>query len=116
MGETFMTANTQIEELISKKKQIIERTASLLTEAVIDRIKNGNLTRNTEKDVKNSIRDFNEEEQIEILSRAMVMVGMNINKGSGRSFEDDDNSYFTSGTPKKVKSRSDIFGGRRFDD
>lgn len=110
MGETFMSANTQIEELISKKKQIIERAASLLAEAILDRIKTGNLTRNTEKDIKNSIRNFSEEEQVEILSKAIVLVGMNNNK-SNRKNDDDDNYKFNN---KKIRSRSEIFG--RYDD
>ena len=111
MGETFMSAITQIEELINKKKQIIERAASLISEAIIDRIKSGNMSRATEKDIKNSIKNFSLEEQVEILSRAIVFVGMN-NKTN--NYSDDDNGY-RSNSGKKVKSRSDLFG-KRFDD
>ena len=113
MGENFMSAVTQIEDLISKKKQIIERAAGLLAEAVLDRIKTGNLTRNSEKDIKNAIRNFSSEEQTEILSKAIVLIGMN-NNSKNKSNYDDDNDY-RSNSGKKVKSRSDIFG-RRFDD
>lgn len=113
MGETFMSAITQIEELINKKKQIIERAASLISEAIIDRIKSGNMNRATEKDIKNAIRNFSDEEQIEILSRAIVFIGMNTNKTSNHS-DDDDNNY-RSNSGKKSKSRSDLFG-RRIDD
>lgn len=108
MSETFMSAITQIEDLVSKKKQINERTASLLTEAVIDRMKSGNLTRATEKDIKNAIRGFSEEEQVDILIRALVMLGMNTNKTSRNQNNDDDDDY--SGNRKKIKNRSDIFG------
>jgi hypothetical protein len=112
MGETFMSANTQIDELVSKKKQIIERAASLLAEAILDRIKTGNLTRNTEKDVMNSIRNFSDEEQIQILSKAIILVGMNNTSKGSRKNNDDDYQF---NTDKKIKSRSDIFS-RRFDD
>ena len=113
MGETFMSAITQIDDLVSKKKQIIERAASLLAEAILDRIRTGNLTRNTEKDIKNAIKNFSSEEQTEILSRAIIFVGMNMNKRNSNNYDDDDNYYSPSG--KKVKNRSDLFG-RRFDD
>jgi hypothetical protein len=113
MGENFMSAATQIEDLISKKKQIIERAAGLLAEAVLDRIKSGNLTRNSEKDIKNAIRNFSSEEQTEILSKAIILIGMNNNSKNKSGYDDDDDYRPNPG--KKVKSRSDIFG-RRFDD
>lgn len=113
MGETFMSAITQIDDLVSKKKQIIERAASLLAEAILDRIRTGNLTRNTEKDIRNAIKSFSAEEQAEILSRAIIFVGMNMNKHSSNNY-DDDNGY-RNNSGKKVKNRSDLFG-RRFDD
>ena len=111
MGETFMSASTQIDELVSKKRQIIERAASLLSEAILDRIRTGNLTRNTEKDIKNSLRNFSLDEQTEILTKALVLVGMNGNKSTSR-YDDDDDDYWhqPSTTGKKIKSRSDIFG------
>ena len=112
MGETFMSAITQIDDLVSKKKQIIERAASLLAEAILDRIRTGNLTRNTEKDIKNAIKSFSAEEQAEILARAIVMVGMNTSKN--KSIYDDDTDYRPN-SGKKVKNRSDLFN-RRFDD
>lgn len=114
MGETFMSAVTQIDDLVSKKRQIIERAASLLAEAILDRVRSGNLTRNTEKDIKNAIKSFSTEEQAEILSKAIIYVGMNSNGKRNNSNYDDDDDYRISPT-KKVKNRSDLFG-RRFDD
>ena len=116
MGENFTSAITQIEDLASKKKQINERAAALISEAILDRIRSGNLTRNSEKDIRNAIRQFSDEEQVEILTKALVLVGMNV-KGARRVEvdDDDDNAYFNTGSAKKIKSRSDIFG-RRFDD
>ena len=112
MGETFMSAITQIEDLVTKKRQIIERAASLLAEAILDRIRVGNITRATEKDVKNAIKSFSMEEQVEILTKASVIVGMNMSKSTS-SYDDDDD--YRPNTGKKVKSRSDIFG-RKYDD
>lgn len=114
MGETFMSAITQIDDLVSKKKQIIDRAASLLAEAILDRVRSGNLTRNTEKDIKNAIKNFSAEEQAEILSKAIIYVGMNSNGKRNSNYDDDYEGYRP--TPgKKVKNRSDLFG-RRFDD
>ena len=108
MSETFMSASTQIDDLVAKKKQILERTASLLAEAILDRIRTGNLTRNTEKDIKMAIRNFTAEEQADILSKALVLVGMNNTRNTSNYDDDDDYGRHTPG--KKVRSRSDIFG------
>ena len=105
MAENFMSAITQIEDLVSKKKQIIERTSSLLAEAILDRIRTGTLTKNTEKDIKNAIRSFSDDEQAEILSKTIIYIGMNSFK---KNSSNDDDYYPKTG--KKVKSRSDIFG------
>ena len=107
-----MSAVTQIEDLVTKKNQIIERSASLLAEAILDRVRSGNLTRNTQKDIMNAIRSFSAEEQTEILSRAIIYVGMNTSKNKS-NYDDDDYGRPNSG--KKLKTRSDLFG-RRFDD
>ena len=108
MSETFMSAVTQIDGLINKKNQIIERVASLLAEAILDRIRSGNLTRSTEKDIHNAIKSFSNEEQLEILSKAIVIVGMNMSKNTSNNNYDDDDDYRPN--PKKVKNRSDLFG------
>ena len=110
MGETFMSAVTKIDDLVTKRKQIIEKTASLLAEAILDRIKCGNLTRNSEKDIKNAIKAFTIEEQNEILVKTIIYVGMNNTKNHN---SDDDDEFQFNG--KKVNSRSDLFR-RRFDD
>ena len=116
MGETFMSAITKIEELITKKKQINDRAASLLSEAILDRIRSGNLTRNSEKDIKNSLREFSLEEREEILTKALIYVGMNTTSNKSTSqYNDDDDDDFTGRSGKKVKNRADLFG-RRYDD
>ena len=111
MGENFMSAITQIDDLVSKKRQIIDRAASLLAEAILDRMHTGNLTKNTEKDIRNAIRSFSPEEQSDILSRALIYIGMNGTKNRNSNNNDGDDYR----SDRKVKSRSDLFG-RRFDD
>ena len=113
MGENFMSAITQIEDLVSKKKQIIDRAASLLAEAVLDRIRTGALSKNSERDIKNAIKSFSDEEQTEILTKAMIYIGMNISKNNSSNV-DDDYDYHRPKSGKKMKSRSDLFG--RYDD
>lgn len=107
MGETFMSAITKIEDLITKKKQINDRAASLLSEAVLDRMKSGNLTRNSEKDIKNALKDFSPEEKEEILVRTLVYIGMNASVNKSNSSSDYDDDDYRSG--RKVRSRSDLF-------
>ena len=107
MGENFMSANTQISDLLRKKNQIIDKVASLLSEAILDRIQNNTVGKTTETDIKNSIRGFSSEEQVEILTKAMVLVSMNKTSKT----DNDDNEY---DRRKKIKNRSDIFG--RYDD
>ena len=112
MGENFMSAITKIDDLVSKKKQIIERAASLLAEAFLDRMRSGNVTKNSEKDITNAIKNFSNDEQVEILSKAIIYIGMNTS-GSKSNYNDDNYDY-NRRSGKKVKSRSDLFG--RYDD
>lgn len=107
MAENFMSAITQIEDLVTKKNQIIDKVAGLLSEAIIDRIKSGTLNKSTQRDVMNAIKGFSTEEQVQILSRAIIYVGMNTNKNKTNYDNDEFNSRPNSG--KKVKSLSDIF-------
>ena len=114
MGENFMSTITQIEDYASKKNQIIDKVASLLAEAIIGRIQSGTMNSNTQRDIMNAIKSFNAEEQSQILSKAIIYVGMNMNTTSKSNYKDDDfDARYNSG--KKNKSRSDrMFRG--FDD
>ena len=109
MAMNALTAETLISDLDRKRGQIDEKEASILAEFILDRIQNNTLSRNTEKDIKNLIQNSNINIQVEILIKALVLVGMN-NKTS-RAIE---NNRQGSSNPKKIKNRSDIFG--RYDD
>lgn len=111
MGENFMTAITQIGDLLRKRDQIIDKTAGYISDAVVDRMRNGKLAKSTEKDIRSAIEGFSKEEQVDILTSAIVYVGMNAGGGSSRATDDydDDRDY----TPRRPpRNRGDIFRGR----
>lgn len=110
MGENFMSIITRIKsDIVETRKKMHEKTASLITEAILDRVQNGTISRNTEKEINTAIEDFSEKEQIAILVKVAVLVAMNAK--SGRRNTNNDNRY----EPRKnIKNRSDLFG--RYDD
>ena len=101
MSETFVTASTQIGDLVRKREQIIEKTAGLVSEVIMGRVNDGNLARSNEKDVLNLIKDFSVEEQNIILVKALIITGMNSSSSSSS------NDIFESA--RKRGSRSDLF-------
>lgn len=110
MGETFMTAGTQIEGLIEKRDAILDKTAGLLAEAVIDRAKSGNLKKSTEKDITNLIKDFGADEQAIITRKALLLVAMNAKFGPSQmndAYDDATRSLHSN------RSQSNIFQNRR---
>ena len=58
MGENFMTAGTQIESLVEKKKEIYDKAANLLAEAIMERTNTSTVNMNTKKDILNIIKGF----------------------------------------------------------
>ena len=108
MGETVMSATTQMYDLIRKEDQINERRAALISEVILGRIQNKTLNESTETDILNMIKEIPDEFKITVLTRALVLVGMN-NVKTSRNFDED---RFE--PRKKVKNRSDIFG--RYDE
>jgi len=106
MGENYVSAKPQIDDLLGRKTdQIKERVAALVVEVILDRIQNNTIGKNTEKEIENLIELASVEAKVEILTKALVLVGMN-NKTSKVS---DDRRYESN--KKKIRSRSDIFGG-----
>lgn len=108
MSENFISATTQIGDLVRKRLQIIEKVAGLLADVIIGRMKDGNLTRSNEKDIKNSIKDFSAEEQVDILVKALVITGMNSSSNTS-SFNDNDDYP---AKKNKKGNRSDLFSSR----
>lgn len=72
-----MTAGTQIESLVEKKKEIYDKAANLLASAIMERSSTDRVAMNTKRDITNVIKGFTPEEQVEILTTALVILGMN---------------------------------------
>lgn len=105
MSETFVSANTKIEDLLTKRDQILEKTAGLVAEVILGRQQDNSLQRSNEKDVEKMISRFSTEEQVIILSKALVLVGMNNNSSSSSGFSYDP----FDGSRRKNGSRSSLF-------
>lgn len=74
----FTTARSEIENLVSKKEQIIVKAAGIVAEAVKDRMKSGKLDTRTTSDIKRLLEGFSKEDVAEIMLQAMVIfAGMN---------------------------------------
>ena len=101
----FMSAMTEIGELVQKKLQIVRKTASLLSEAIVDRARNGKLNGNTKIDIKNSLKEFSDEEKVDILTEAIILVAQ---QNSTKKTFDDAGGYIP--PSKKGGKRSSIFG------
>lgn len=101
----FMSAMTEIGELVQKKLQIVRKTASLLSEAIVDRARSGKLSGNTKIDIKNTLNEFSDEEKVDILTEAIILVAQ---QNSTKKYNDDDGGYVS--PSKKGGKRSSIFG------
>lgn len=77
MGENFMTAGTQIENLLEMKKEMFNKAANLIVEATVNRSVSGVVSMGTKKDIMNILKEFTNEEKVEILSTAFVILAMN---------------------------------------
>jgi hypothetical protein len=84
---TFMELTTQITGLVEKKKEIIAKTANMLSKAVLERA-NMNKTNSLENDIKKSLEGFSNEEKIDILTKTIVNVSKQ-NKYKDKNDEED---------------------------
>lgn len=93
MSKNFTTANQEIEELLSKRDRILEKTAGIVAEAVIDRAKSKNILTSsrdaTYKDIRYAIRNFSTDDQVQILINALMMSAANNSGGSKSSYYGD---------------------------
>ena len=84
----FTTAKQEIQDLISKRNQIIKKAAGIIADAVKTRANSGRLDGRTKQDINNMLKDFSNEEKVAILTEAIVSVagfsGTN-NNGNRRS-------------------------------
>ena len=106
MSETFMTAGTKMEDLVSKKEKLLDSAGGLVAEAVIGRAKERGIKKGTLlNDIENLIRRFDEKEKTEILKTALFYMASNGNY-SRNTDDDDDYGY----SPRSSHSRSGLFG------
>lgn len=93
MSKNFTTANQEIEELLSKRDKILEKTAGIVAEAVIDRAKSKNILTSsrdaTYRDIRYAIRNFSTDDQVQILINALMMTAANNSGGSRSSYYGD---------------------------
>ena len=106
MGETFMSISVRIDELLEKEKKIVEKAAALISDAVIGRIKERKVAMNMEKDIKNAIKGFSPEKQIDILAHAITLIGMN----SGANIS---SSTYCDANEDDGSLRNSVFMGKR---
>ena len=84
----FTTAASEIQNLTSKRNQIIKKAGGIIAEAIKDRSASGRLDNRTKGEVLNMIKEFSDEEKAEILVEALVIIGglsSTTNGGSRRS-------------------------------
>lgn len=78
----FTTAASEIQNLISKREQIIKKTGGILAEAIKDRANAGRLDGRSKSEILNMIKEFSDEEKVAILTEAIVSVaGFSTNNG-----------------------------------
>ena len=105
MGDkNFMEAGTEIDALVSKKEQCLEKISNVLAEACITRAKNGKIN-SLENDIKNVISQLPDEDKIVVLEKLAVILSSQIS--GGKSSINNDRDY------SKGK-RNDIFAHRSF--
>lgn len=101
--KNFMTAGTEIQGLVEKRAQIIEKIANELSEAILSRVSTGKVDRNITKDILNPISELPVEEQRDIL----LLVSYKVASQSGTS------GRSRSGNSGR-SSMNDIFSSRNF--
>lgn len=77
--ETKVTAMTKIDELLSKRGQIHERTASIISDVMVTRAKESTLIKQqTITELSDLIAQFSKEEQVEILKHVIAEIVPNL--------------------------------------
>lgn len=70
----FTTASQEIQDLVTKRNQIIKKAAGIIADAVKTRANSGRLDDRTKQDITNMLKDFSNEERVAILTEALVSV------------------------------------------
>lgn len=82
----FTTASQEIQDLVTKRNQIIKKAAGIIADAVNTRANSGRLDNRTKQDIANMLKDFSNDEKVAILTEALVSVaGFSGTNNSGNS-------------------------------
>lgn len=82
----FTTASQEIQDLVTKRNQIIKKAAGIIADAVKTRANSGRLDNRTKQDIANMLKDFSNDEKVAILTEAIVSVaGFSGTNNSGNS-------------------------------
>ena len=82
----FTTASQEIQDLVTKRNQIIKKAAGIIADAVKNRANSGRLDNRTKQDIANMLKGFSDEESVAILTEALVSIaGFSGTNNSGNS-------------------------------
>ena len=82
----FTTASQEIQDLVTKRNQIIKKAAGIIADAVKTRANSGRLDNRTKQDIANMLKDFSNDEKVAILTEALVSIaGFSGTNNSGNS-------------------------------
>lgn len=82
----FTTASQEIQDLVTKRNQIIKKAAGIIADAVKTRANSGRLDNRTKQDIANMLKSFSDEESVAILTEALVSIaGFSGTNNSGNS-------------------------------
>ena len=82
----FTTASQEIQDLVTKRNQIIKKAAGIIADAVKTRANSGRLDNRTKQDLANMLKGFSDEESVAILTEALVSIaGFSGTNNSGNS-------------------------------
>lgn len=82
----FTTASQEIQDLITKRNQVIKKAAGIIADAVKTRANSGRLDNRTKQDIANMLKGFSDEESVAILTEALVSIaGFSGTNNSGNS-------------------------------
>lgn len=92
----IISAKTEIDDLLMKRNSIMEKTAGIIAEAMVNRVKHQTVTAAAfNQDINNLISGFSDAEKIEILTHAFYLsLAMNGQGSTKReSYNRDKNRY-----------------------
>ena len=103
--KNFMTAGTEIEGLLDKKAQVLDKVANIISEACVGRSKTGKIG-SLDNDINNLIKNLPYEDQIVVLRKIVINLTCQVKGGKPSNNDSQDKSF--------RNNRSSIFVNRDF--